>query len=156
MKNTWKVTVMHNSPQESWQWEQQRSISCRAGVAQKGFKGILQLSRMASSGKVGAKTTFIFILTFLQGCSRGQFKGNCANTLVCKPQVSSVSQPVSCSRGSPLSTSYPHYHGRWGSLCWREGWDLSAVGVAAAWCNWDHVVSANRPSFSGVSSVALI
>lgn len=59
----------------------------------KGFEGrhsnTLQLSRTASSGKVGAKSAFPFTLTFLGVHSWGQFKGNCANTT-----VSSVSHPL--------------------------------------------------------------
>lgn len=64
----------------------------------KGFKhrhgNVLQLSRTASLGKVGAKTAFPFSLTFLGGYSWGQFKGNCANTPLQKPQASSVSHPL--------------------------------------------------------------
>ena len=64
-------------------------------VVRKGRHGnTLWLSRMASSGKVGAKTTFPFNLTFLGGYSWGQFKANCANTPVQKPHVSSMSQPL--------------------------------------------------------------
>lgn len=83
---------MPNSLQEPGQWEQQRSTSCRGGGVLRDSKAdsnILQLSRTAASGKVGAKSAFPFTLTFPGVHSWGQFKGNCANT-----PVSSVSHPL--------------------------------------------------------------